>query len=60
MPKFHNSKRLYDYFSPWAKNRFFSQLPFQVVSCPAIQHKDTFNNDERSMMAIVRKKLPHD
>ena len=53
MPKFHNSKGLYDYFSPWAKNRFFSQLPLQVVSCPAIHHKHTFSNDERPFLREI-------
>ena len=54
MPKFHSS------FPPGLKIDFFSQLPFQVVSSPAIQHKHTFSDAERFMMAIVRKKLPHD
>ena len=47
-------------FPAGLKIDFFSQFPFQVVSSPAIQHKHTFSNDERFMMAIVRKKFPHD
>ena len=47
-------------FPPGLKIDFFSQLPFQVVSCPAIQHKHAFNNNERFMMAIVHKKRPYD